>query len=57
MKFCKITLIVFLTIRTISELIKAFTKETKDRLGEVVTTVIALACTWALYWGAGVLDI
>ena len=57
MKFCKITLVVFLVIKSIYELIKALTKDTEDKLGEVVTTVIALACTWALYWGAGILDI
>lgn len=57
MKFCKITLIVFLVIKSIVEIAKAFLKETNDRFGEVFTTLLSLAITWALYWGAGILDV
>lgn len=58
MKFCKIVLIILLAIKSFSELHKVFTKPNMDHpVEDIIGSVILVAICWALYYGAGILDV
>ena len=58
MKTCKIILIVLLVIKSVITILQAIFCEDDDRekLISVGRVFITLPLTWALYWGAGLLD-
>jgi len=57
MKTCKIILIILLIIKSIILIIQAILEDDeKEQLIDLVKVLFTLPITWALYWGAGLLD-
>lgn len=56
MKFCKITLIVFLVIKSIIKIVETILKD-DSTLEDLLACLVGLAIPWGLYWGAGIFDV
>ncbi len=59
MKFCKIVLIVLLSIKSLKEILTTFTNlgDSDHPLEDILSSLIVIIIGWALYYGAGILDI
>ena len=56
MKFCKITLIVFLVCKSIVKIVETMLKDDLT-LDDLLACMTGLAIAWGLYWGAGIFDV
>lgn len=56
MKFCKITLIVLLVIKSIAKIGETVLKD-DSTLEDFLSCLVGLVIAWGLYWGAGIFDV
>ena len=59
MKFCKIVLIVLLVIKSLREILNTFNNlgDSNHPLEDILSSLIVITIGWALYYGAGILDV
>ena len=59
MKFCKIVLIVLLSIKSLKEILTTFTNlgDSDHPLEDILSSLIVITIGWGLYYGAGILDV
>ena len=59
MKFCKIVLIVLLSIKSLKEIFTTCNNlgDSDHPLEDILSSLIVITIGWGLYYGAGILDI
>ena len=59
MKFCKIALIVLLSIKSLKMIVDTFNNlgDSDHPLEDILSTLIVITVGWSLYYGAGILDV
>lgn len=59
MKFCKIVLIVLLSIKSLKEIFTTFNNlgDSDHPLEDIISSLIVITIGWGLYYGAGILDV
>ena len=59
MKFCKIVLIVLLSIKSLKMIVDTLNNlgDSDHPLEDILSSLIVITVGWGLYYGAGILDI